>query len=37
MKNPVAKFNRRVNRTAVFCDRKKSAKRGERKHCKKWA
>ena len=37
MKNPVAKFSRRVNRPAAFRDRKKAAKKGERKHCKKWA
>jgi len=37
MKNPVAKFNRQVNRSTVQRDRKKAAKRGEQKHCKRWA
>ena len=32
MRNPIAKFNRRVNRPAVQADRKKAAKRGYRKH-----
>ncbi len=32
MKNPVAKFSNRVNRPATHKDRKKAAKRGERKH-----
>lgn len=30
--NPVAKYARRVNRAAVHRDRKKAAKRSERKH-----
>ena len=32
MKNPVAKFSRQINRSAVQRDRKKAAKRGYRKH-----
>lgn len=32
MRNPVAKANRKINRSAVMIDRKKAAKRGYRKH-----
>jgi len=32
IRNPVAKYARRVNRAAVHTDRKKAAKRGYRKH-----
>ena len=31
-KNPVAKFSRQINTPKVFKDRKKSIKRGARKH-----
>lgn len=34
--NPVAKHSRKFNRAATHSDRKKAAKRGDRKHRKDW-
>ena len=35
MKNPVAKYARKYNKSAVHKDRKKARKKGERKHKRK--